>query len=149
MFPEPLDSMRVISFEEQAAYLSETSQPLRDVASVMLDTGMRPEEVFRIRVENIDFKQKSIFNPFGKTKAARRTIPMTDDVAFLLKARAKALEEKESPFLFPSPHDLQKPVGSVKKAHKAAVERAKIKGHFGFSTRREQSASNLSLSGFI
>ena len=113
MFPEPLDSMRVISFEEQAAYLSETSQPLRDVASVMLDTGMRPEEVFRIRVENIDFKQKSIFNPFGKTKAARRTIPMTDDVAFLLKARAKALEEKESPFLFPSPHDLQKPVGSV------------------------------------
>lgn len=50
MFQEPLDSMRVISFEEQAAYLSETSHPLRDIARVMLDTGMRPEEVSRIRI---------------------------------------------------------------------------------------------------
>jgi integrase len=147
MFPEPLDSMRVISFEEQAAYLSETSQPLRDVARVMLDTGMRPEEVFRMRVENIDFKQKTIFNPFGKTKAARRTIPMTDDVVFLLKARVKALEEKESPFVFPSPHDFQKPVGSVKKAHKAAVERAKIKGHFRLYDLRHTFATRAVASG--
>jgi integrase len=78
MFDEPLDSMRVITFEEQAAYMSKTSQPLRDIAEVMLDTGMRPEEAFRIRVENIDFKQRTIFNPFGKTKAARRMIPTTD-----------------------------------------------------------------------
>jgi integrase len=147
MFPEPLDSMRVISFEEQAAYLSETSQPLRDVARVMLDTGMRPEEVFRMRVENIDFKQKTIFNPFGKTKAARRTIPMTDDVMFLLKARVKAVEEKESPFVFQSPHDFQKPVGSVKKAHKAAVERAKIKGHFRLYDLRHTFATRAVASG--
>ena len=75
MFREPLDSMRVLSFEDQAAYLAETSQPLCDIAKVMLDSGMRPEEVFRIRIENIDFRQRTIFNPFGKTKAARRTIP--------------------------------------------------------------------------
>jgi integrase len=92
MFHEPLDSMRVITFEEQAAYLSEASQPLRDIAEIMLDTGMRPEEVFRMRVENVDFKQKTIFNPFGKTKAARRTIPMTDDVLSLLRDRVKAAE---------------------------------------------------------
>jgi integrase len=89
MFREPLDSMTVINFEDQAAYLSETSQPLCDIAKVMLDTGMRPEEVFRMRIENIDLKQKTIFNPFGKTKAARRTVPMTDDVLFLLRDRAK------------------------------------------------------------
>jgi integrase len=89
MFREPLDSMRVITFEEQAAYLSKASQPLRDIAELMLDTGMRPEEVFRIRVENIDFGQKTISNPFGKTKAARRTIPMTDDVLAILRKRAK------------------------------------------------------------
>jgi integrase len=85
MFPEPLDSMRVISFEDQAAYLTETSQPLHDIAKIILDTGMRPEEVFRLRTENLDFKQKTIFNPHGKTKAARRTIPMTDEVLSLLK----------------------------------------------------------------
>jgi integrase len=48
-----------------------------------------------MRIESIDFKQKTIFNPFGKTKAARRTIPMTDDVACLLKARIKKLERKK------------------------------------------------------
>ncbi len=53
---------------------------------------MRPDEVFRITIENIDFKQQSIFNPFGKTKAARRTIPMTDDVSSLLKRRVKEAE---------------------------------------------------------
>ena len=106
MFRDPQDAMRVITFEEQAEYLSHASQPLRDVAKVMLDTGMRPEEVFRIRAENIDFKQKTIFNPFGKTKAARRTIPMTDDVSSVLKFRIKKLEEekKQTPFVFPALH---------------------------------------------
>ena len=130
MFPEPLDSMRVITFDEQAAYLSEANQPLRDIAEIMLDTGMRPEEVFRLGAENIDFKQKTIFNPFGKTKAARRTIPMTDNVSSLLRRRVKEAERLASPFVFQSPHNVQKPIGSVKKAHRAAARRAQINGHF-------------------
>jgi integrase len=130
MFREPLDSMRVISFEEQAAYLAETSQPLHDIAKIILDTGMRPEEVFRMRVENLDFKQKTIFNPYGKTKAARRTIPMTDDALAVLKPRVKQATNLGTPYLFRSRHDVQKPIGSVKKAHSAAVKRAEIPRHF-------------------
>ena len=110
MFREPVDSMRVITFEEQAAYLSKTSQPLRDIAEIMLDTGMRPEEVFRIRVENIDFKAKTIFNPFGKTKAARRTIPATDDVLLLLRGRAKEAAALGTQFVFPSPYNVKEPI---------------------------------------
>lgn len=147
MFEEPLDAMRVITFEEQATYLSETSQPLRDIAEVMLDTGMRPEEVFRIRLENIDFKQRTIFNPFGKTKAARRTIPATDNVLSLLKNRAKAAEGMGAPFLFPSPNDSQKPIGSVKKAHRAAARRAKITGHFRLYDLRHTFATRAVASG--
>ncbi|HEV1993834.1 MAG TPA: site-specific integrase [Candidatus Acidoferrum sp.] len=147
MFREPLHSMRVISFEEQAAYLFRASQPLRDIASVMLDTGMRPEEVFRLRSENIDFKQKTIFNPFGKTKAARRTIPMTDDVVSLLKGRVKELAKKETPFVFASPYDVQKPIGSVKKAHKSAADRAKIKGHFRLYDLRHTFATRAVAAG--
>jgi len=147
MFREPLDSMRVISFEEQAAYLSETSQPLSDIAKVMLDTGMRPEEVFRMRAENIDFKQKTIFNPFGKTKAARRTIPMTDDASSLLRARTKEASRIGTAFVFPSPHNIHKPIGSVKKAHKAAVERAEIKRHFHLYDLRHTFATRAVASG--
>jgi integrase len=150
MFPEPLDSMRVISFEEQAAYLTETSQPLHDIAKIILNTGMRPEEVFRLRTANLDFTQKTIFNPYGKTKAARRTIPMTDEVLSLLKENVKKSTKLGTPYVFPSPHDVQKPIGSVKKAHSAAVKRANIEGHFRlydlrhtWATRAVQSGADL------
>jgi len=147
MFREPLDSMRVITFEEQRIYLSQASQPLRDIADLMLDTGMRPEEVFRMRIENVDFKQKTIFNPFGKTKAARRTIPMTDDVSSLLAAREKKARKMGTPFVFPSPYDIQKPIGSVKKAHNAALERAQIKRHFRLYDLRHTFATRAVASG--
>ena len=150
MFRQPLDSMRVVSFDEQASYLAEASQPLRDIAEIMLDTGMRPEEVFRIKVENIDFKQMTIFNPFGKTKAARRTIPMTDNVSSLMKRRMKEAERLATSFVFPSPHDAQIPIGSVKKAHQSAMDRAEIKDRFRlydlrhtFATRAAASDMNL------
>src|SRR5271170_3444499 len=150
MYREPLDSMRVISFEEQASYLTETSQPLLDIARIILDTGMRPEEVFRMRTENLDFKQKTIFNPYGKTKAARRTIPMTDDALSLLKPRVKKATNLATPYLFRSRHDVQKPIGSVKKAHSAAVKRAKIERYFRlyalrhtFATRAVEAGTDL------
>jgi integrase len=87
--PESAGRIRVVTFKEELAYLPKTSQPLRDIAQTVLDTGLRPEEVFRIRVENIDFAARTIFNPFGKTKAARRTVTMTDTVWAALKQRAK------------------------------------------------------------
>lgn len=149
MFRDPLDAMRVITFEEQAAYLAKASQLLCDIAKVMLDTGMRPEEVFRIRVENLDFKQKTIFNPFGKTKAARRTIPLTDDVCALLKSRIKMLadKKKQTPFVFPSPYDLQKPIGSVKKAHRIAASDAGVKGRFRLYDLRHTFATRAVAAG--
>ena len=147
MFQEPIDSMRVISFKEQAAYLTETSQPLHDIAKIILDTGMRPEEVFRLQTENLDFEQKTIFCPYGKTKAARRTIPMTDDALCLLKLRAKKATKLGTPYLFPSRHDVQKPIGSVKKAHGAAVKRASIKRHFRLYDLRHTFATRAVASG--
>ena len=147
MFREPLESIRVLTFEEQATYLAKASQPLRDVAEIMLDTGMRPEEVFRIRVENIDFRQKTIFNPFGKTKAARRTIPMTENVVGILTKRAKKAELTNSPFVFAAPHDAQKPIGSVKKAHRGAATRAGIKGQLRLYDLRHTFATRTVASG--
>ena len=91
--------MRVVSFPEEISYLMATSQPLRDIAKIILDTGLRPEEVFRIRVENLNFAARTIFNPFGKTKAARRKVTMTQEVLENLKQRAK---DSKGPFVFSS-----------------------------------------------
>jgi integrase len=147
MFKRPLDSMRVISFEEQGSYINQASHLLRDIAEVMLDTGMRPEEVFRIKIENVDFSQKTIFNPFGKTKAARRSVPMTENVCSILKRRIKDASQRASPYVFPSPLNAQRPVGSVKRAHRAAAERAKIKGHFRLYDLRHTFATRTAAVG--
>ena len=119
--------MRVVSFEEELAYLAKTSQPLKDIAQIILDTGLRPEEVFRIRIENLDFGERTIFNPFGKTKAARRKVTMTAEVTELLKRRMK---KSKGSFVFPAKCNPERPIGSVRKAHDAAVENAGIKEHF-------------------
>jgi integrase len=113
----------------------------------MLNTGMRPEEVFRIRVENIDLQQKTIFNPFGKTKAARRTVPLTDDLLALPRRRMKRSTALGTPFVFPSRHDVQKPIGSVKRAHRSAATRAKSKGYFRLYDLRHTFATQAVASG--
>jgi hypothetical protein len=45
---------------------------------------MRPKEVFRIETANLDFAQRTVFNPFGKTPAARRKLTTTDEVCSIL-----------------------------------------------------------------
>jgi integrase len=57
------------------------AQPLRDIATMILHTGMRPEEVFRIEVRNVDLRQKAVFNPWGKTKAIKRTPPLDEEAS--------------------------------------------------------------------
>jgi integrase len=119
--------MRVVSFDEELLYLAKAGQPLRDIAQIILDTGLRPEEAFRIRIENINFAARTIFNPFGKTKAARRRVTMTEEVFALLDRRAT---EVKGNFVFTVRGGQDRPIGSVRKAHNAAVQRAGIKEHF-------------------
>ena len=58
---------------------------LRDVATVLIDCGLRPEECFRLRWDRV--RDGSVHVPFGKTENARRTIPLTQRAAALIEAR--------------------------------------------------------------
>jgi integrase len=135
---------RIISLEEKVAYLSAASQPLKDVARVMLDTGMRPEEVFRIERANIDLVQRTIMNPFGKTKAARRKLTMTEEVLSIMKKRVGSSDSK---YVFPSPDNPERPVGCVRKAHDGAVRRAKVKPAFRLYDLRHTYATRAVTAG--
>jgi integrase len=86
--------------EEEMAYLKAAGQLLRDIATVILQTGMRPEEVFRLEVRHMDLEHRTIFNPFGKTKAAKRKIPMSNDAFEVLKRRVSGAR---GPWVFGSP----------------------------------------------
>jgi integrase len=124
--------------------MAAASQPLQDIARIILETGMRPEEVFRIETANLDFAQRTIFNPFGKTRAARRKLTMTEDVLSILKARAVAARTQ---YVFPSPDNLERPIGSVRKAHDAAVRRAKVRPAFRLYDLRHTYATRVVMAG--
>jgi integrase len=89
-------------------------------------------------------KRRTIFNPFGKTKAARRKVTMTADVVEMLKRRTN---NPKSSFVFPSKASLDRPIGSVRKAHDAAVERAGITEHFRLYDLRHTFATRAVAAG--
>ncbi len=64
------------------------------------DTGMRNQrELYRIRMENLDWNNRIIFVPDSKTADGRRMIPMSDRVCEVLRRRAGGRSEG---WLFPS-----------------------------------------------
>ena len=123
---EQNEQTRVLSFDEQARYLAVATPMLRDVATLMLETGMRPEEVYRIQPENVNLAGGFLLNPFGKTKAARRRVPLTvaaRDVLTRRKAGAGV-------YLFPcekrDEKDAERPIPKVNNAHDRAVKASKV-----------------------
>ncbi len=117
------EQMRVLSFEEEQSYLSAASQPLKDLAILMLDTGMRPDEVARITRNNVHLDKNYVYNPFGKTKAAKRKITLTRRAAEVLRDR---IERVDSDYVFPHKNDPNKPMIKVNHAHDGAIGRAKL-----------------------
>ena len=65
---EDNEQTRGLSPDKEKLYLLAASQPLRDVATLMLETGMRPEEVSCIRHENVHPERGYLFNPMARSK---------------------------------------------------------------------------------
>jgi integrase len=96
---EDNEQTRVLTYGEQEKYLAKATTVLWDVATMMLETDMRPEEVYRIQPENVHLSEDYLFNPYGKTKAAKRRIKLTVAGKSILERRMKALREsKVAPF---------------------------------------------------
>ncbi len=95
---------------------------LRDVSTILIDFGLRPEECFRLRWEHV--RDGAVHVPFGKTENARRTIPLTQRAAALLEMRRAAAS---SLWVFPAPTrsgHIEK--SSLKKQHPKASKLAKV-----------------------
>ena len=120
MLPEGPGQMRILTHEEEVLYLSRASQPLKDVALLILNTGMRPDEVFHIRGEDVDVEQKYIFIPNGKTNFARRTIPLSQPAL-------ETLQKRITPgYLFPHKNDPNKPMTCIR-SHRRVLRDIKLK----------------------
>ena len=140
---EDNEQMRVLTPEEEKTYLLAASQPLRDIAMLMVDTGMRPEEVCRIRRENVNLEHGFIFNPYGKTKAAKRKIPLSERATQIL---ANRLEKAKGVYLFRGRGVGDTPILHVNRAHTSAVERSGI-NPFRLYDLRHTWASRAAMAG--
>ena len=120
--PENNEQTRVLTYDEQGKYLAVATPMLRDVATLMLETGMRPEEVYRIKPENVNLAGGFLVIPYGKTKAARRRVPLTASARCVLGLRMAS----DKAFLFPCETDLKRPVPKVNNAHDRAVRDSKV-----------------------
>jgi integrase len=97
---------RVITSDEESRYLAAAPEPLASIATVLVDSGLRPEECFRMRWENVNFstgKYGSLFVTHGKTAAARRMIPLTPRVRAILDNRWHQVGKPDDGWVWPAP----------------------------------------------
>jgi integrase len=131
---------RVVSHEEEHGYLGVAKQPLRDIATMLIDTGLRPEEAFRARWENLHLEPAGnarygyIFNPFGKTKYAKRNVPLTARVKALLEMRHESQGRPKEGWVFPAPTKTGH-VERLKSQHSRALADAKVRPFVLYSLR--------------
>jgi integrase len=75
MIPGERHRERILTPDEEMRYLDDAKPLLRDLATILVDCGLRPEECFRLKRENI--RDGAIEIQYGKTDNARRRIPMS------------------------------------------------------------------------
>jgi integrase len=99
--------------------------------AILADTGMRPEECFRLQWENITWfngRSGALLVTRGKTAAARRVIPMTPRVRGILHSRWNTVGNPEEGWVWPaSTRSGHMEPSSIRKQH-VAVFRKLSKG---------------------
>lgn len=124
---------RILSFGEERRYLAVANQLLRDVATLMLEMGFRPSEVFALRREDLHLWAVSPYAHIagGKTQNAARDVAVTAKALSVLKVR---LSQAKGLCLFPlrvgTGFDWDKPMTTVHKAHREAVEKSGVNPPF-------------------
>jgi integrase len=118
---------RVLTEKESEKYLAACPQPWKDCAAIILDEGFRPSEVFSLCWPHVSFENSAIAIVDGKSKAARRVLPMTPRVHALLLARWQSAGRPAAGFIFPSAgesgHVTQ---DTTKDQHAKALETSKV-----------------------
>jgi integrase len=129
----------LMCYESRASRGVQAIHLILSPAVVLFDTGMRPEECHRMRWEHLRWRNDrygTIRIAFGKTKAARRTLPMTPRVRAILEIRWQTAGKPEEGWVWPAPtlgghvnHD------SLKKAHAKALRLSKVRRFAVYSIR--------------
>ena len=139
---------RLIAGAMACNWKKDTFERFRDVVILMRDTGMRNErELYRIRLEYLDWNSRTIFVPDSKTEEGRRTVPMTERVFMLLRIRCG---NRTGGWLFPAKRGKTGHLTTLGKRFREARQKAGISpkivlycGRHDYGTRVMRRTGNL------
>ncbi|MEQ1764432.1 MAG: tyrosine-type recombinase/integrase [Pyrinomonadaceae bacterium] len=128
--PEENESGRVLDSNEERLYLSDATQPFRDYAVLLIETGVRPNELCRLGVRDVHLESDKPYLVItnGKTKATRRSIPLSMRAHDVL---AKRLTNSRGKYVFPGGrggNDPNSPAIKFNNAQYGTLKRSKIDG---------------------
>jgi integrase len=139
MLPGERHREHVVTFEEEARYLAAAPEPLAFVAVILADTGMRPDECYRLRWESLTWtngRNGTILVTHGKTAAARRVLPLTSRARSILQARWDAAGRPSEGWVWSAPTlsgHFEK--STLKKQHKKALRLSRVRPFVLYSLR--------------
>lgn len=96
---------------------------LYDLGRLMVQQGCRPEELMVLKKQHVDLEKRQILIVAGKTKAARRTLNLTDESIAILRPR---VESGDSPWVFPSDRKPGRPVAKLQGPHDRVCREAEV-----------------------
>jgi integrase len=129
----------VLSPQEEAQYLVAAPEPLCSIAAVLADTGMRPEECYRLHWDAVTWvngRNGTFLVTHGKMAAARRLLPMTPRVRIILQRRWEELGKPREGWVWSAPTQSgHVESSSLKKQHRKALRLSKVRPFVLYSLR--------------
>jgi integrase len=130
---------RVLSIDEESRYLAAAHEPLAGIAAVLADSGLRPDEAYRMRWESVTWingRHGTFLVTHGKTAAARRVLPMTPRVRTILESRWEAAGKPLEGWIWSAPtRSGHVESSSLRKQHQNALRTSKIRPFVLYSLR--------------
>jgi integrase len=139
-------NFHVLSREEERLYLLACPQPLQDVAILMLETGMRCNEVYQLCKKDVFLFQGFLQVTKGKTKSSIRRVHLSDKAKKVLTARISKFDGEN---LFPQNDvDGEKATATLNHLHLTTIRRLGLNFRLydcrhTFATRALESGVNL------
>jgi integrase len=130
---------RVLTTEETDAYFKVCPQPWADAAFLIVEEGLRPGEAFALRWEHVLLGEDGsglIRVVDGKSRAARRILPMTPGVHAMLKARWEEQDSLAEGWIFATGSKCgHLEVQTAKRQHKTALEKCQVAAFVPYTLR--------------
>jgi integrase len=139
MLPGERHREHVVKPDEETRYLAAAPEPLGSVAVLLTDTGMRPDECYRLRWEFVTWtngRNGTILVTHGKTAAARRVLPLTVRAKNILLGRWETAGSPAEGWVWSAPTrsgHFEK--STLKKQHKKALTLSRVRPFVLYSLR--------------